>query len=367
MAPTMKALLEPSIRVVELGESLAGSYCGRLLQQLGAGVTAVEPTRRSRLRSMPPRLPGSDVSATYTALTEGKRIVRADFDQPAGRASIEELLAGADVVIMSGTLREWEERALSPADVRRLAPTAVVGRVTTFGDVGPYAQWAGGELQAQALGGLMNMIGEPDAEPIRIGGYPAQYSTGLALLAGISLGLFRKDNAGRGSSFSTSVIETVAHMEWKTAQTYAQEGKIAVRGWRQDPPLILPCRDGFFAFFYLPHDWDVVRKVVQDPRLDDERFSTQPLRQENRDELVAVLTEFTLRHNKVDLYHLTQAHRMTTGYVASISDLFADRQYLSRGFFDDVETPGFGPAKLPGAPWRWVAAPAPQPQEGQVA
>ncbi|MGV9870535.1 CoA transferase [Rhodococcus koreensis] len=358
MTEVARELLSASTTVIELGDSLAAAFCGRLLRQLGATVVRVEPPQGSPLESVAPFVEtstGEPVSATYLALNDGKEVVTADADTAEGLETIETLLRErGDIVLMSGPLQEWAERKLAPERIMELSSRAVIGRVTLFGDVGPYASSVGGELQAQALGGLMNMIGEPDAEPLRIGGYPAQYSTGLSLLTGVSLGLFRRERTNRGSSFSTSVIETVANMEWKTALTYRSEGKIAKRGWRHDPPLILRCRDGFFAFFYLPNDWPKVLEVVGDPRLLDDRFSTQENRNANRDELVEILSEFTGRFGKVELYHKTQAAKMTTGYMATMADLLVDGQYQSRQFFDDIEVPDVGLGQLPGAPWRWT-------------
>jgi crotonobetainyl-CoA:carnitine CoA-transferase CaiB-like acyl-CoA transferase len=350
----MKRLLEEPATVIELGDSLAGSYCGRLLLQLGATVVKVEPPEGSPLRATAPFLdsPSGRLSATFAALNAGKQIVSLGLDTPEGRAGVETLLRErGDVVVMSGTIADWTARELPVGRVRELAPRAVLGRVTTFGDDGPYADIVGGELQAQALGGLMNLVGEPPREPLRMGGYQAQYSTGLALFTGFSLGLFHRAQTGEGSSFSTSVLETVSHIEWKSGLSYQVDGSIVTRG-SDGAPAILRAKDGMFAFFYRPDDWPKVLAILDDPRLNVEEFATQKGRDLNRRALLELLNECTSKFSKHELYHKTQAGRMTTGYMATMGDLLDSEQYRARDFFEEIDLGDVGVGVLPGAPWR---------------
>ncbi|MBV9595135.1 MAG: CoA transferase [Actinobacteria bacterium] len=355
----LSALFEQPTTVVEIGESISGSYCGRLLRQLGANVIKVEPEGGSPLRNAAPYLDlpsGGHLSATYFALNDGKTVVTADADTSAGRQAIGDLLRDqADIVVMSGELSLWSRRGLAPADVLTLAPKAVIGRSTLFGDIGPYVDIVGGELQAQALGGLMNMVGEPPREPLRMGGYQAQYSTGFALLDGFALGLYQRERTGRGCSFSTSVIETVTHIEWKGAVSYQADHKIVTRG-SDGAPAILRAKDGFFAFFYRPDDWERVLTIMDDDRLRDPRFETQKGRDENRPALLEILNDSAGRLPKRELYHRTQAGKMTTGYTATMSDLLESEQYTARDFFETIDVPGLGQGRLPGAPWRVAAS-----------
>jgi crotonobetainyl-CoA:carnitine CoA-transferase CaiB-like acyl-CoA transferase len=349
-------MLQPTTTVIELGDSLAGSYCGRLLLQLGATVLKVEPAEGSPLRKTAPFLDPlqEQSSATFTALNSGKQTVVADIESPAGRAVVEALLQNqGDIVVMSGTLTEWASRNLSVSRVGELAPHAVIGRVTMFGDDGPYVEIVGGELQAQALGGLMNMVGLPSREPLRLGGYQAQYSTGLAMLTGFSLGMYQRTLTGAGGSFTTSVIESVSHIEWKGAVAYQQTGSVVTRG-SIGAPAILRTKDGFVAFYYRPDDWAKVRAIFGDPRLDADEFATQEGRNSNRPALLEVLNDCTSKLLKVDLYHRSQAARMTTGYMATMGDLLKSDQYRARHFFEDVDLGDLGVGQLPGAPWRLV-------------
>ena len=351
----MHTLFKAPVTVVEMGDSLAGAFCGRLLGQLGAQVIKIEPPGGSALRELPPLLPGNAAvggsrSAPYVAVNAGKEVVTADLENGQGRDLVESALTAGGMGIMSGPLTEWAGHDLDPRQLVARFPSAIIGRVTTFGEDGPYANLVGGELQAQALGGLMNMVGEPPREPLRIGGFPAQYSTGLAMLTGFAIALYRRHATGRGGSFATSVLETVANIEWKGAVSYQDDGSIVTRG-SDGAPAILRARDGFVAFFYRPADWPKVLRIMVDPRLESDDFATQPARDLNRPALLAILNECASTMTKRDLYHKTQAQGMTTGYMATMSDLLNSEQYQAREFIVNADVNSRA-GKLPGAPWR---------------
>jgi crotonobetainyl-CoA:carnitine CoA-transferase CaiB-like acyl-CoA transferase len=356
----MRGLLATDIPVIELGESLAGSYCGTLLRHLGARVSKIEAPEGSPLRSLPPFV-ASDAtggpSAPYVALTAGKEILRAELSSDSTRTAVGEVLDADGMVIMSGPRAAWRELGYDPGEMLARFPRALIGRVTLFGEEGPYTDLVGGELQVQALGGLMNMVGEPPREPLRLGGYPAQYATGLALFSGFGLAQFRRSAVGRGSEFATSVLETVANIEWKGAVSYQDSGEIVTRG-SDGAPAILRAQDGFVAFFYRPNDWPKVVAIMQDTRLEADQFASQALRNANRRALLSILNECAGHMSKRDFYHKTQSAGMTTGYMATMSDLLESPQYTAREFFADVQVDGKN-AKLPGPPWRIVSTDAP--------
>ena len=239
----MRTLISSPISVIELGDSLSGSFCGRLFHQLGAHVVKVEPPGGSPLRMTAPLVDGElgPLSTTFFAVNEGKETMVVDLDSPEGLTDADQLLKKADVIIMSGTNAQWAARNMAVDRLRSSNPAVVIGRVTVFGEEGPYADFVGGELQAQALGGLMNVVGEYPREPLRMGGYQAQYSTGMAMLSGFALGLFRRKHTGTGSSFCTSVIETVCHLEWKSAISYQVDGAVVTRGSDGAPAILRAC------------------------------------------------------------------------------------------------------------------------------
>jgi crotonobetainyl-CoA:carnitine CoA-transferase CaiB-like acyl-CoA transferase len=340
---------------VELGDSVTTSICGKFLHELGATVIKLEPPGGSPLRCAPPVLThadGATLSTLFAYLNAGKKSVTADLGTPPGRELAQALIASAaDVILLWGTEKEWSARGLAPSALATLAPQGVVARASMFGDDGPYQAFRGGELQVEALGGLANVIGRPDAEPIRLGGRQAQYAAGLALLTGVSLALYRRVIHGVGSVLATSVLETVSYLEWKSASHYQDDGVFITRGTERGP-MILPCADGYFGFYYRAKDWPAILQIFDDPRLRADRFRTQKSRDANRASLIGILTEHTSRWRKRDLYHQAQQRGVAMGYTATMGDLLKSEQYAAREFLRHLDLGEFGTGTVPGTPWR---------------
>jgi len=350
----VSSLLSGSLTVVELGESVSTALSGRLLAKLGAHVTRVaiagEP---SPLDQEGPFVgAGSDrTSALAVWLRDGKTLVDADLADAADRERLDARLRDADVVLVHGTTAQWRRRGFALERLPELAPTAVVGHVTAWGDDGPHAELPSSELAFQATSGFMRLIGDLDHEPVRLGGHPLQSIAALLTLDGVMIGLFARERTGKGARFTTSELEASAHAEWKIA-TFVQAGLRRERRGEDNGALVLRCRDGFFAAFYHPRDWAVMKDIIGDSRLDAEEFATAQGRLKNQARLAALMAESTRTMSKKDLYHATQARGIPAGYVATVTDLLESPQYRARSFFAPVEVPGVGVGLLPHAPWQ---------------
>jgi crotonobetainyl-CoA:carnitine CoA-transferase CaiB-like acyl-CoA transferase len=347
-------LLPASTRVVELGEAFSTALAGRFLERMGAHVTRVTPVgEESSLDALGPWLgaEGDGPSATAVWLRQGKESVELELRTPEGRRHLERVLTDADVVLIAGTTQRWSEQGLDLDDVRRQAGNAVIGHVTAWGDDGSRVDLRSNELMLQAAGGFMNLVGSPARGPVRLGGQPLQAAAGLLVLDGVTIGLFHRQSTGRIVSFETSEFESVAHLEWKIASVYQTGRPVDRRGDEGGGPMVVPTRDGHFGLLFTPSDWDAVKDMLGDPRLDDPRFATPRSRALHEAELREVIEPITRPMSKKDLYTQAQARRIPAGYVATMSDLLESPQYLSRAFFQEVEVPGVGVGRIPDAPW----------------
>jgi crotonobetainyl-CoA:carnitine CoA-transferase CaiB-like acyl-CoA transferase len=353
-APRNSALLPGTLRVVELGASVSTAICGRLLFKLGAQVTQVAVAGEADVLDESGPFVGDDAhrtSALGVWLRDGKTRVDVDLDDPSAREALDERLRSADVVLVAGTDTEWSARGLSASRLSELAPTAVIGRISPWGESDEFADLPSSELALQAASGFMRLIGDLKHEPVRLGGHPLQSIAALLTLDGVMIGLFARERTGRGARFTTSEFEAAAHAEWKIA-TFSQSGlRRELRG-EDNGALVLRCQDGHFAAFYIPRDWGVMKEIIGDHRLDDEAFDTPQGRIKNQTRLVALIEETTRTMSKKDLYHATQARGIPAGYVATVTDLLESPQYLSRRFFEPVEVPGVGAGLLPDASWQ---------------
>jgi crotonobetainyl-CoA:carnitine CoA-transferase CaiB-like acyl-CoA transferase len=347
-------LLPDTLRVVELGEAVSTAICGRLLSKLGAQVAEIAVAGESSVLDDTGPFVGVDsrpTSALGVWLRNGKERVEVDLTDPAGRASLDERLRSADVILVAGTAAEWAARGYSAEHLEQLAPTAVIGRISPWGEGEEAAGLRSSELALQAASGFMRLIGEMEREPVRLGGHPLQSIAALLALDGVMIGLFARERTGQGARFTTSEYEAAAHAEWKIA-TFVQAGLRRERRGEDNGALVLRCRDGHFAAFYIPRDWGVMKEIIGDSRLDDEAFDTPQARIQNQARLVALIEETTRNMSKKDLYHATQAKGIPAGYVATVTDLLESPQYVSRGFFEPIEVPGVGSGFLPDVPWQ---------------
>jgi crotonobetainyl-CoA:carnitine CoA-transferase CaiB-like acyl-CoA transferase len=292
------AMLPATTKVLELGESVATATAGRYLERLGARVTRVLPVGvRSELSDLGPMIGRGDSerSAVGEWLRHGKVLTELDLSRGLGRARLNELLGESDVVLVAGTSADWEALGVTVAHMREVASQAVIGHVTHWGDSGPYSNLCGSELLVQAAGGLMNLIGVLDREPVRLGGRAMQATAGLLALDGVMIGLFRRQNTGKGAYFTTSEFEAVAHVEWKIASQVQAGRRRELRGQDGGGPVVVRTLDGHFALFFTPRHWDQVKELIPDPRLHDAKFSDPPARAKPRSvELLAVAAWFVV-------------------------------------------------------------------------
>jgi crotonobetainyl-CoA:carnitine CoA-transferase CaiB-like acyl-CoA transferase len=348
-------LLPPGTTVVELGERVSTSLCGRFLQRMGASVTRVQPAGApAGLDHFEPRIGAGEQERSATAewLRHDKTLLDLDLSTPRGHEQLQQVLHDADVVLVAGTSQAWEDRGIPLARLREWAPQAVIGQITPWGDTGPYTGLRDGELLLQAAGGFLNLVGTSDREPVRLGGRPMQAAAGLLALDGVLIGLFRRQNTGQPARFHTSEFETVAHLEWKIASAVQSGRPRERRGNDGGGPVVVSTPDGHFACFFVPKDWPQVKEVLQDPRLEDEKFADRRRREAHLVEYTAIVQDAVRGRSKKDLYHRAQGRGIPAGYVATISDLLASQQYRSRSFFRDVDVDGIGRGALPDAPWQ---------------
>lgn len=341
--------------VVEAGETIAPAYAGKLLAELGATVIRIDRPCGGRLYRTPPLVGRDDtglpVSAAYLYLNRGKKSVAIDAGADMGRNAVARLLARADVLV------EGMEGLDGYAPLRARHPRLIVTAISPFGLDGPYRDLVASDLVVLALGGLLEMVGFPDREPLRLGGAQVQYAAGLSAFAATMAALLHRDRTGAGQLIDVSCFETVAFVEWKSGAYLDADGRVRKRG-SESQWLVLPARDGFVGLVYQDGDWPAVQRLTGLAALGDERFATRAGRTAHLDELRRILAPWSSTRTKTAIYHDGQARGIPLGFVATIADLLDSEQYAARGFWVTEDHPFTGPAAYPGLPYRagWTPA-----------
>jgi CoA:oxalate CoA-transferase len=350
-APTLD-----DVRVLDLSEDIAGPFCTKLLAGLGAEVIKVErPGSGDVARQagpFPQVAPHAEQSALFLYLNTGKKSLTLNVASQTGAAILRHLTAECDILVESfppGYLEQW---GLGYAALEGLNAGLIYTSVTPFGQSGLYRHYQGSELIAQALGGLMHTIGLPEREPLKIGGNPALYTTGMSAFAATLIALYARDLQGYGQHVDVSAMETMAVAQIHSS-IHHQFGRTPAR--RASP--LVRAQDGWVSpgleRGVRQDTWARVCELIGRPDLkDDPKFNTPEARREHQQDLLAILGAWTATRPKEEVYHILQELRSVAGYVATVADLLTSRQLVARQFFQAIDHPDAGMALYPGAPFR---------------
>ena len=229
----MNVLPLADITVVEVADSVAGAFCGRLLAAFGARVLKIErPPHGNWTRYAEPQLDGidaPDAGALFLYDNMGKQSVVLDWQSADGKAALLELLGDADVLIDDWQPQTRCELGINAAMLQSLNPALVNLSITPFGLSGPYADWQSTPLVSLALGGYLYLSGEEDREPLMLPGYQAQRLTAMKGYAGIMLALRAREMTGMGQPVEVSEMEALTALHQFTFVSHEYDGIIRKR------------------------------------------------------------------------------------------------------------------------------------------
>jgi crotonobetainyl-CoA:carnitine CoA-transferase CaiB-like acyl-CoA transferase len=345
------------VRVLELGQLLAGPFCGRLLGDLGAEIIKVEPPGKpDPLRDWGhARCQGR--SLWWAVQSRNKKCVTLDLRLPRGQELLLELVREADAMVENfrpGTLERW---GLAPDRLWEANPGLVLARVSGYGQTGPYASRAGFASVAEAMGGLRHINGFPDEPPPRIGISLGDSLAGMFAAQGVLAALYRRDalGYGRGQVVDVSLMEACFALLEGTVPEYDRLG--IVRGPQGTslkgvaPSNIFRSRDGTWMVIAANNDalFGRLAQVMGRPELaEDERFATHLARGEHQEELDGIIAEWAAEHDARELDERLNEAGVVCGPIYTIADIFADPQFRARDMLVPHHDPDFGEYVGPG-------------------
>jgi crotonobetainyl-CoA:carnitine CoA-transferase CaiB-like acyl-CoA transferase len=336
------------LKVLELARILAGPWVGQLLADLGADVVKVErPGAGDDTRGWGPPFveaaDGGDLSAAYFhSCNRGKRSIAADFETPEGQELVRKLAAHADVVIENFKVGGLKKYGLDYESLKKVNPRLVYCSITGFGQDGPYASRAGYDFMIQGMGGIMDLTGDPEGEPQKIGVAYVDIFTGVYSVVGILAALRQRDATGEGAHLDMALLDVQTSVLANQAMNYLASGKSPRRMGNAHPNIVpyqvFPVADGH-VIVAVGNDGQFTRlvSVLGKPELaQDERFRSNASRVGNRAELVPVLTELTLKTTRDALLSALETQGVPAGPINTVADVFADPQVIARGMRIDL-------------------------------
>ena len=355
------------LTVLEVAESVAGAFCGRMLAAFGARVIKIErPTEGSWTRYAEPRLCGYDApdsAALFLYDNMGKQSIVLDWKSEDGMAALLNLIADSDVLIDDWQPQTRRALGIDADSLRSLNPLLISLSLTPFGLSGPYADWQSTPLVSLALGGYLYLSGEEDREPLMLPGYQAQRLTAMKGYAGIMLALRAREMIGKGQPVEVSEMEALAALHQFTFVSHEYDGIIRKRagvrlatGRRIGgyPITTLPCKDGYITFSAsAPHQWDYVCAMIgREDLLIDPRFAAFQSLKDAADEIDEILLEWVADKTRQEIVELAAGvYSVPASPVFDLSETLQDSQYVERGLFAEFEHPQGGRLTFPTVPF----------------
>ncbi|MGR4068948.1 CaiB/BaiF CoA transferase family protein [Billgrantia sp. C5P2] len=326
------------IKVLELGQLIAGPYCGQVLADFGAQVIKVEPPGKGdAMRQWGEADPASGEPLWWNVIGRNKKSVTVDLRQPRGQELLRELASQADIVIENfrpGTMERW---GLGFDELSRRNPGLVMVRVTGFGQDGPYASRAGFASVCEAMGGLRYVSGYPDRPPVRVGISLGDTLAGLHAALGAMMALHQRASSGRGQVVDSSIFESVLAMMESLVPEYARAGRVRERSGSFLPKIApsnaYPARDGRDVIIGANQD-TVFRRLCEamgQPRLADHPdYATHRARGDNQQAIDDLIAAWTRQHDAQQVVDILAEAGVPAGLVFRAPDMLDDPHFQAR-------------------------------------
>ncbi|MEM7639899.1 MAG: CaiB/BaiF CoA-transferase family protein [Pseudomonadota bacterium] len=335
------------LRVLELGQLIAGPFCGQLLGDFGAEVIKIEaPDRPDPARDWG-AVKVNEASVFWAIIARNKKSVTLNLRLQKGQEILKRLVSTADVLVENfrpGTLEKW---GLGPDVLHQINPRLVITRVSGYGQTGPESHKPGYASVGEAKGGLRHLIGEPDRPPARAGVSLGDSMTGTFAALGTMMALFHRERSGRGQVVDAAIYESVMAFMESLLPEYALAGHTRERTGgilpRIAPSGAYPCSDGM-VIIGANQDTLFARlsKMIGTDWASDPRFATHDARGENQTELDDMISDWTRTRPMADVLRLCEAHAIPSGPVNTAKEMLADAHMKARQAILNVFSPLVG-------------------------
>lgn len=344
------------LRVIELGQLLAGPFAGCMLGYFGAEVIKVEPPGGDPIRNW--REVKDGTSLWWRSLARNKKCISVDLKTPEGRDLVRQLLVGADIVIENfrpGVMENW---GLDPESLRQENPRLIYARISGYGQTGPYAKKPGFASACEGISGFRYLNGYPDEVPVRPNLSLGDSVSGLHAVIGIMMALRARDEKVGDQSTEGQVVDVALYEsmfnlleavipEYHGADIIRQPSGTTVTGIV--PTNTYKCKDGKFLVIGGNGD-SIFTRLMQAVGRDDmavnQDYATNADRVRHEAEIDAVLKAWCAKYKLEDALAILEAQRIPCGPVYSAEDMMNDRHFNERGLFEQVEING-EPLKIP--------------------
>ena len=362
------------VRVLDLSRVLAGPYCTMVLGDLGAEVIKVEPPEGDETRAWGPPFAAGE-SAYYLCINRNKRGMVVNLKTDEGHGLLRELALKSDVLIENfrpGTLARY---GLDYDMLRSDHPRLVYCSISGFGQTGPLRDRPGYDFMIQAMGGVMSVTGDPEGEPMKVGVAAADLFAGQNAIIAILAALGARERTGEGQYIDIALFDSQLGWLANVASSFLISRDLPKRYGNAHPNIVpyqvFAASDGWFALA-VGNDKQFAHlcELVGRPELgSDERFATNAVRVNNREELIALLKSIFSLRSVDEWLSMLEAAGIPCGSINTLDKVFAGPQVAAREMLVTMEHPTIGDLPLVGSPLSFSGTPVeyklPPPLLGQ--
>jgi formyl-CoA transferase len=338
------------IKVLELGQLIAGPFAAKTLADFGAEVIKVEAPAGGD-----PRMLKDGTSVWWQVQSRNKRSIALDLKDAQAQDIVRRLAREADVLIENfrpGAMEGW---GLGPDALLALNPRLVMLRISGYGQTGPYRDRPGFGVVAEAMGGLRHLTGEPGRVPVRVGVSIGDTLAALHGVIGILLALQHRHASGRGQVVDVALYEAVFNCMESLLPEYSAFGAVRGPAGSAMPGIVptnaYPCSDGGYALVAGNGDSIFKRLMATIGRADlaaDPALADNAGRVARVAEIDEAIAKWTAQRTVVDVLAALDAASVPAGRIYTVADIAADPHYRARGMLAEVTMEDGSAIAVPG-------------------
>ncbi|MDU9409822.1 CaiB/BaiF CoA-transferase family protein [Pseudomonas sp. zfem001] len=341
------------LKVIEMGQLIAGPFASKLLGEFGADVIKIEPPSvGDPLRKW--RKIKDGTSLWWHVQSRNKRSLTLDLKQTEAQDIVRKLVAEADVLVENfrpGTLEGW---GLGYDALKAINPRLIMLRISGYGQTGPYRDLPGFGVIGEAMGGLRHLSGYPGQAPVRVGISIGDSLSSLYGVIGVLLALQERARSGEGQEIDVALYESVFAMMESLIPEYDAFGYVREPAGSALPGITpsnsYPCNDG--SYVLIAGNGDSIYKrlmslIGRDDLGNDPRLAQNDGRSQHAELIDGAIAEWTAQRGRDEVIEALKGARVPAGYPYTAADIVQDPHYLARQMIEQVQT-SVGLLKVPG-------------------
>jgi crotonobetainyl-CoA:carnitine CoA-transferase CaiB-like acyl-CoA transferase len=363
------------LRALDLTDEI-GSYCGKILADLGVEVIKIENPGGDQARKIGPfwgNTPDPERSLSWFALNSGKKGITLNIESDEGKSCLKKLAEGSDFIIESSIPEYLETLGLGYEQLQEINPKLILTSITPYGRKGPYKNYQGSDISFMAMSGLMSIIGYEDRAPLRLGLDQSYLLAGTQAAIGSLFALYQRHFSGYGQEIDVSVNECLVLANYREPLMWEWEKRVAGRTGdrlfrgKGTTKQVWACKDGFVTWNLIDNPrmlrslvscMDEEGKAGNLTSIDWDQRLIADLSTEEIKSIEEPVASFFKSHKKNELEQLSKERNLALSVIHEIEDVMTAKQLKQRNFWCDLEYPELGSAlKIPGSLFHSEEAP----------